>query len=234
MKALNRTIAKVLAGLFLSSFALSAAAQDAPEASTTKCEFSTGADLVSSYVWRGVQYAGASVQPSVSMSAGGFTLGAWGSADFDGTALEMDLYTSYEFGFGLSLGLTDYYYPGTQFFDYEVDLDKGDVSSHWIEGNLGYSIKNLSLSANYMLLTNSADPDMYFELGYDFGKVSAFVGGGNGWHTADGDTDLEIVNIGLSTSKEIKFTESFTLPLTGSVILNPNSEQFYIVVAASL
>ena len=189
-----------------------------------------GADVVSSYVWRGTQFSGLSVQPGVTFSSGGFSLGAWGSAGLDGF-MEMDLSTSYAFDFGLSIGLTDYYFPGTNYFD----LSKL-TGAHGFELNLGYGIKDLSLSANYMLNeaggAATAGGDMYFELGYAFKSFSIFAGAGNGWHTPDGSFSL--VNVGLSTSKDIKITDTFTLPLSGSVILNPKTQQFFIVAGITL
>jgi len=189
-----------------------------------------GADVVSSYVWRGTQFSGLSVQPGVTFSNGGFSLGAWGSAGLDGF-LEMDLFASYEFDFGLSIGVTDYYFPGTDYFD----LSKA-TGAHGFELNLGYGIKDFSLSANYMLNeaggAATAGGDMYFELGYAFKSFSIFAGAGNGWHTPDGGFSL--VNVGLSTSKDIKITDSFTLPLSGSVILNPKTQQFMIVAGITL
>lgn len=194
-------------------------------------EISPGVDLVSTYVWRGVSYAGPSVQPYVEFSNGGFALGAWGSQGIDGTFVdgssgfqEMDLYASYTFDFGLSLGVTDYYYPGGSFFE-----DTG----HAFELNVGLSAGDLSLSGNYIFAgEGSAGEDMYFELGYSAGPADLFIGGGDGWHTSDGDFDL--VNIGIGTSKEIKITDSFSLPVSGTVILNPHTEQFYIVAGISL
>ncbi len=64
-------------------------------------EFSVNTDIVSSYVWRGTQYSGVSIQPTLQFSTGGFSIGSWGSAGFDGF-LEMDLYAKYAFDFGLS------------------------------------------------------------------------------------------------------------------------------------
>ena len=189
-----------------------------------------GADVVSSYVWRGTQFSGLSVQPGITFSKGGFSLGAWGSAGLDGF-LEMDLFASYEFDFGLSVGITDYYFPGTDYFD----LSKA-TGAHGFELNLGYGIKDFSLSANYMLNeaggAATAGGDMYVELGYAFKSFSIFAGAGNGWHTPDGGFSL--VNVGLSTSKDIKITDSFTLPLSGSVILNPKTQQFFIVAGITL
>lgn len=193
-------------------------------------QWSTGADLYSSYVWRGVQYGGPSVQPYVDYTKGGFSIGAWGSAGFDGT-MEMDLYASYGFDFGLSIGATDYYYPGTEYFEFS-----DSIGAHGFELNLAYEVKGLSLSANYMLNeaggAGTAGGDMYFELGYSFKSLDLFVGAGDGWHTPDGE--FGVVNVGIGTSKEIPITEKFSLPVSGSVILNPTTEQFFIVVGISL
>lgn len=198
---------------------------------TTKAqEWSTGVDLYSSYVWRGVQFGGPSIQPTVEFSKGGFAVGAWGSADFAGY-MEMDLYMSYGFDFGLSVGLTDYYYPGLEYFDFSEE-----TGAHGLEVNLGYEVGGFSLAANYMLNkaggAATAGSDKYFELGYAFKSVNVFAGAGDGWHTPDGE--FGIVNLGIGTSKEIKLTDSFSLPLSGSVILNPTTEQFFIVVGISL
>jgi len=108
-------------------------------------EFSVNADIVSSYVWRGVQYSGASIQPTLQFSTGGFSIGSWGSAGFDGF-LEMDLYAKYAFDFGLTVGLTDYYYPGTDYFD-----NSTATGAHGYEVNLGYATGGLSIGANYIL-----------------------------------------------------------------------------------
>lgn len=193
-------------------------------------EFEVGADVVSSYVWRGTQFSGVSVQPGITFSAGNFSVGAWGSAGFDGF-MEADLFASYAFDFGLTLGVTDYYFPGTDYFDVSTA-----TGAHGFELNLGYGIKDFSISANYMLneagVALTAGGDMYFELGYAFKSFSIFAGAGDGWHTPDGSFGL--VNVGLSASKDIQITETFTLPLSGSVILNPTTKQFFVVASISL
>lgn len=196
-------------------------------------EISPGVDLVSTYVWRGVAYSGPSIQPYVEFSSGGFALGAWGSQGIDGIVSadeystgfqEMDLYASYAFDFGLSLGVTDYYYPGGSFFE---------ETGHAFEFNAGLSAGDLSLSGNYIFAgEGSVGDDIYFELGYSAGPADLFVGGGDGWHSTD--TEFAIVNIGIGTSKEIQITDSFSLPVSGAVILNPDTEQFYIVAGISL
>ena len=60
-----------------------------------------GADVVSSYVWRGTQFgSGAHIQPWVSLSTGDLEVGAWGSfpTTANGGGNELDLYASYSFG----------------------------------------------------------------------------------------------------------------------------------------
>lgn len=194
-------------------------------------EFDAGFDIYSTYIFRGVAFSGPSIQPYVEFSAGNFSIGAWGSQGIDGYAgelgfQEMDLYASYEFDFGLSVGFTDYYYPGTEYFD-------GD--SHAFELNLGLDLSNFSLAGNYIFNeaegAGSEGGDLYFEAGLSFGNANLFLGAGDGWHSTDGD--FKLVNIGLGVTKEIKITESFSLPLSGAFILNPDTEQFYIVAGVS-
>ncbi|TCO09274.1 TorF family putative porin [Natronoflexus pectinivorans] len=199
-------------------------------------EVNVGLDFYNRYVFRGVDFGdGPSLQPTIEFTSGGFTIGAWGAFGTGNGILtnfnEADLYASYDFDFGLSLGATSYYYPGSSWFE----LDKG-VSSHALELNLGYEVSGLSLSANY-IVNDSSDGagseggDMYFEIGYSGGIFDVFFGAGDGWHTTNGN--LQVVNVGIGTSKEIKITDTFSIPMSGSLILNPNTEQFYIVVGVS-
>ena len=222
--------------VFTTSFTVNAQEEE------KKSPFSIGADVVSSYVWRGSKIGtGPNIQPWMKFTTGGFTLGAWGSSSFhfDTDVAEMDLYTSYAFDFGLTIGLTDYYYQGTPYFQYQ-----GDTSNHAFEINAAYTIKNFSVSANYIINDASmggpankpGGGDMYFELGYAFENFDIFAGAGNGWHTTykdNGDDIFAICNLGLKTSKDLKITDKFSLPVTGMVCFNPNREEFNLVVGIS-
>lgn len=104
--------------------------------STVSLDF--GADLVSRYIWRGSDYGRApAVQPSISFSAYGLTVGAWGSYAFsrtsfqvndsisvDGYYTETDLFISYTYKY-FTLMLYDYYTP------YPVDSLKGNNYFNW-------------------------------------------------------------------------------------------------------
>ena len=199
-------------------------------ASVKAQEFKASADIVSSYVWRGSSFSGVSIQPTLDFTAGGFSIGAWGSAGFDGF-LEADLYAKYAFDFGLTVGLTDYYYPGTSYFD--VSKASG---GHGLELNLGYTTGGVSLSGNYIFNeaggAATAGGDKYFEVGYAFEKFSVFAGAGDGWHTPD--AEFALCNVGIRTTKEIKITDSFSIPVKASAILNPKTEQFFLVAGITL
>lgn len=204
--------------------------------------FSLGGDFVSSYVWRGSKIgSGPNIQPFIEFASGNFRLGTWGSFSLhqSGDFMEADLYASYAFDFGVSMGLTDYYYQGFPYFEF---TDK--VSSHAFEVNLGYEIAGLSIAGNYILndaslggpANKAGGGDMYFELGYGFENFDLFCGAGNGWHTntdSDGEDVFAICNIGIATSKEIEITENFRLPISGLLSLNPDKEEFNIVIGIS-
>jgi len=189
-------------------------------------KLTVGADLYTNYVWRGSKFGtGPSLQPSVKYTAGGLTIGVWGSFDAAGYT-EADPYISYSFPFGLSIGVTDYYYPGLEVFDFS-----SSTGSHALEINGGFSKGGFALSANYIINeaggAASAGGDTYIQMGYNFASAGLFVGAGNGWHTSDGD--FNVCNIGLTTTREIKITDNFSIPLTGQVILNPEKEQLLLV-----
>jgi len=209
MKTLKATILAVVAVLSLST----ATAQD-------ESSFSAGADLVSSYVWRGAQFgSGPAIQPYVSFATGGLEIGAWGSNAFSiDQGFEADLYAAYAFDFGLSIGVTDYYFGG----------DWTDGEMHFFEPSISYGAGDFSIMAAYMIGEDTED--MYIEAGYAFGDVSVFVGAGDGQYTDDGE--FMLANVGMSYSTALSLG-SFDLPLTGSVILNPSTGGFYTVVGVS-
>jgi hypothetical protein len=77
-----------------------------------------------------------------------------------------------------------------------------------------------------------SEGDMYFEAGYSLKSASLTLGAGDGQYTADGK--FNVCNIGIGTSKEVKLSESFSLPVSGAVILNPSTGGFFITVGISL
>ena len=197
--------------------------------------FNAGADIYSNYVWRGTKYGkGPAIQPKLEFKAGPFTAGAWGSFDFSDYQ-EADLYVSFALPAGFTLGMTDYYYPTLDYFDYS------DTSgSHAFEINLAFARGGLSMSASYILNeagnAGSEGGDKYLEIKYSFDSFNIFMGAGDGWHTvnfSDGSDRFAICNIGLGTSKSIRVTDTFSIPVTGQMVFNPDLKRMYIIAGFS-
>jgi len=189
---------------------------------SVRAQFSTGVDLYSSYVWRGAKFGnGPAVQPYVDYSVGGLSVGAWGSVSAsDDEGFEMDLYAGYSVG-PVSLTVTDYYFGGDW-------TDFGGM--HYFEPSLSFEAGSFSVTGAYMI--GDGVSDAYAELGYSLENVDLFLGAGNGQYTSDGG--FMVCNVGIGTSKEVKITDDFSLPVSGSVILNPSTGGFFIVVGVSL
>jgi hypothetical protein len=202
----------------------------------TLSKFSLNADFYSNYIWRGVRYGtGPAIQPAIKYNGKILSVGAWGSFDFNGYQ-ETDLYFSIALPAGFSVGVTDYYYPGLKYFDYT------DTSgSHAYDVNLGFTKGNFNLSANCILNeaggAASLGWDKYIQAGYSFKSFNVFLGAGDGWHTFDpatGKDKFAICNVGIGTSKVIKVTDSFSIPVAGQLIFNPDREQMFIVIGFTL
>lgn len=205
---------------FLATFALLLSAN----VSELKAQIGLGTDFVSSYIWRGTQLDASAIQPYIEYSSGDFTIGTWGSYGTVYGLQEVDFYASYSVG-DLSIGITDYYIPAVDIFDLDTD--------HVLEANLGYGIDAFSISANYNFAGASTE-DIYLELGYSFTDIEVFAGMGNNVYVTNANGDFGLVNLGFSTSKEIPITEEFSLPVFGSLIINPEANIGYLVFGVSL
>jgi uncharacterized protein (TIGR02001 family) len=226
MKATLKNARLLILALLVSSAGISTvSAQEESES-----PFSVGADFVSRYVWRGLDFGNApAIQPTIEFAAGNFAIGAWGSYTISASPyLEADLYAGYAFDFGLSVLVTDYYFPAAEFGGV-TDSSYFDIDSHVFEIGLSQEIGDFYISAFYFL---NLDSDFYVEAGYSFEHFSLFAGAGNQSYTSDGE--FMVTNIGISTSKEIRISDTFELPVTGAFIVNPELEQVNIVFGFSL
>ena len=218
-------------------------------------EISVGTDIVNRYIWRGTDFGHSpSIQPTVELGAGGLALGFWGAYATNDPYQEIDFYGGYSFDLNSSgsiyLGFTDYMFPDqyfeiTNFNNYD---DPEGPGSHYIEINASYSGPEsvpISIAVN-VFVYNLIDNPIYFELGYSVPVGDAgldfFLGGAVGDGAAyygavkdDGTPKtFDFVNVGVKASKEIKITDSFSLPIFGSIIVNPATEDLFYVVGFSL
>lgn len=207
-----------------------------------KVEASVGADLVSGYIWRGQDLGNASIQPSASVSYKGFSLSGWGSVGIDkDDTKEFDLTLGYSTG-GFSVSVTDYWFNnGPQYFHYgahntahvfeaQVGYDFGVVAVNWYTNFAGADGVKANGDRAYSSYFSVAAP---FRLG---GLDWSAEIGAIPWETSfynNGATGFEVSHISLKATKEIKFTDSFSLPVFAQAIWNPATEGAYFVFGLS-
>lgn len=205
-------------------------------------ELSLGADLVSRYVWRGTDFgSSASVQPGLSVAFGSLEIGTWASYSLvNSMSEEHDFYISYGIS-DITLAVTDYYYPSVFFAADQnygfFNFDDDGNGAHVVEVSAAYSSEGfpLSLLVAYNVY-NDVDDSFYAEASYAAGIFDIFLGlttGSSAWYGVAGD-GIAVINAGITASKDIPITESFTLPLFGQVILNAETERSFFVIGVSL
>ena len=201
---------------------------------------SIGADVVSRYVWRGVDFGESmAVQPALTFAAGGLEFGAWGSYSISASgasANENDLWATYTVtassGLSVAVGITDYYFPSP-----DADAGFGDGEAHTVEMSLGFTgPETFPISLFGGLLTESSV--LYAEVGVPFevsgvgvGLHMGFVGGESDFY---GTEEAALVNLGITASKDLAITESFAVPVSVAYILNPDQERAHLVFGFSL
>lgn len=216
---------------FFATFSATAIAQDS-------LAVSISADLVSRYIWRGMdQGSGVSVQPSLGFSYKGLSLSAWGNcsvADVD--VDEFDITLSYEAG-PVTIGLTDYFWMGT-------NASYGQYANdHFFELGIGYTVSDnvpLSLSWNTMLFGGKSGElddkgnrmfSSYFNVAYAFDVHGISVTpamGFNMWESQYYDK-FSVLDITLTASKDIEFTDKFSLPVFAQVVVSPALDKAHLV-----
>ena len=215
---------------------MSATAQD-------EVETTVSADVVSTYVWRGMECGSAAIQPTLGIGYKGLSLSAWGSYGLVDTndAKEFDLTLAYSTG-GFNIGITDYWFntPEERYFLYDANK-----TSHIFEANIGYDFGPAAIQ----WFTNFAGNDgynkdgkraysSYVELSAPFKLASvdwsATVGAvpyATDFYGVDG---FAVTNVSLKATKDIKVTDSFSIPVFAQVAANPSTEKAYLVFGVTL
>lgn len=207
-----------------------------------------GADFVSSYIWRGSFNANASVQPTLGMSVGGFSLTAWGSADLTGYDYkEVDLTAAYSVK-GFTVSLVDYYWtPSSDRYSRKY-FHFGADSPHMVEVGAAYTFGEafpLTIAWNTMLFGADKKTDgkqeysTYAEVSYPFSVKSVDMTAAVGftpWASGSiyGTEGFAVCNVMLGGQKAIKFSDKFSLPVFARIIWNPAKEDVNFVGGFSI
>ena len=158
-------------------------------------EASLSADLVSRYMWRGLDMAGISLQPNVSIAWQGLSLAANASTGFEKDDLQdLDVTLGYS-RWGFNIGVTDYWTkdvdPRNRYFYY----GEGMECPHQLEANLGYTCNYGSIQAYTMVYGNDYKINgdraysTYIELSVPFRA------GGIDWDIRAGVTPMESAGV---------------------------------------
>jgi hypothetical protein len=218
-----------------------------------------GADIVSRYVWRGLNLGGSSphVQPFIEYAFGqsGLAIGAWGSYSlgFGMAGTEADLYLSYTPADWLNITVSDYFFPSDVSFERNDYFNyKKDETGHTFEAmvTLG-GTDNFPLYATFAMNFYGADGindqgenynAKYIELGYNTSIGDMDAGFFIGLAPDDPKTDqggegwygdsAGIINLGLSLAKTYTVAD-ISLPVFSSLIFNPEAGNIFIVFGLS-
>ena len=122
--------------------------------------------------------------------------------------------------------VTNYSFPESDGTYLDGGVFDGDME---IAGST--SIGSFDLSVGYFTGLEA----LYIEAGFPIGPIGFAVGYGSGGDNfyATSDSDAGLVNISLSGEKEIKMSDSYSLPVFGSFIFNPDAEAAFLVFGVS-
>jgi hypothetical protein len=211
-----------------------------------KVETTIAADFVNQYIWRGLDCGNVSIQPTLGIGYKGLSLSAWGNVGVSKDDVkEFDLTLGYTTG-GFNIGITDYWFsvggddPDNRYFKYNAHS-----TNHVFEANIGYDFGVLNLQ----WYTNFAGNDgynkndkraysSYAQVDVPFKLVTvdwtATAGVVPYYSTYYGTTGFAVTNLSLRADKDIKITDSFSIPVFGQIVANPCTEKAYLVFGFTL
>ncbi|MFH2049500.1 MAG: hypothetical protein ABIJ12_08640 [bacterium] len=222
-----------------------------------KVTINSGVDFYNRYVWRGLDIANTpSLQPALSVAFSGLEIGTWGAYTMSNEASEsdeIDFWLGYtigmENGVSLSFLATDYYFPnaGIDFFNFNnhdavIDDTIPDQGAHTIEIGASFTGPEsfpITISG-YLNVYNDAGSNTYFQVDYpvkvgetELGLFIGATGGSKDNPGYYGSDEFDFINLGVTASREIKVSETFSIPFNVSFIVNPNDEISHLVVGLS-
>ena len=213
-------------------------------------ETTISGDIVSQYVWRGQDLGSASIQPTLGVAYKGLSLTAWGSVGITNPDdnKELDLTLAYTIG-GLNIGITDYWTndatgndPTARFFKYDahgtnpvfeanIGYDFGLASIQWYTNFAGNDGTNKDGKRAYSSYAEVAVP---FKLAsVDWTATAGVIPFATSFYN-DWTSGFAVTNLSLKATKDIKVTDSFSIPVFGQIAANPCSQKAYLVLGFTL
>ncbi len=211
-----------------------------------KLKAEVSADFVSSYIWRGLELSKAAVQPALTLSYGGLALELWGDYELvsPGKYKEFDVTLSYTIG-KLNLKLADLWSQGQYSTEKRYFYYNAHGSQHQFEAGVGYDFGILSVEWNTLFAgsdgLNKSDKRAYTSY---FETVVPFRLAGLDWTgtlgivpyatTIYGTNGFAVTNVSVRASKDIKVTDTFSIPVFIDVNTNPCLQKAHLVFGFTL
>lgn len=227
-------------------FAMGLVASATALAQETEIETTVSADFVNQYIWRGQNLGSTAVQPTLGIGYKGLSLTAWGSYGLTNPAdtKEFDLTLGYSIG-GFNIGITDYWFdsgldPQGRYFKYDAH-----GTNHIFEANVGYDFGMVSLQWYTNFTGNDGTNkdgkraySSYVEANIPFRLVGvdwiATAGTVPYATTSYGTSGFAVTNVSLKATKDIKVTDTFSIPIFGQIVANPCAQKAYLVLGFTL
>ena len=200
-----------------------------------KSEFETTikGDFVNEYIWRGLKLADVAVQPTFGVEYKGLSLTAWGSYGLSNKddVKEFDLTLAYAIS-GLNFGVTDYWFsvgqdPEGRYFKYDAH-----GTNHIFEAFAGYDFGFASVKWYTNFTGNDYKENVPFRLAtVDWTATAGAVPFESVQYGTNG---FAVTNLSLRATKDIRITDTFSVPIFGQVIANPCSQKAYLVLGFTL
>ena len=225
----------IACALLLGSVSTPLRAQESGEWSMT-----VGADAVSSYLWRGMNLAGPSIQPSAyfdyEKGDWAVSLGAWATKSFlkdDYDEWDLSVEATWR---NITLSLANY-------SEYYGEGDKGNYLDFGVSLTLS---ENIPVTFSWYSIINQFDEGFmdggsgfdwqaafpgYFEVAYDFSvSVVDFTVAAGLWPYESEyyeNEDFGICNLNLSAGHEFELKHGATLPVSAQFMYNPAWDGFF-------
>jgi hypothetical protein len=242
-KVFTRTTATLMLSLSLTTVLGQDSAK--PQTENPGLSLDLNFDLVSRYLWRGLLYsANSNVQPMITAKCSKLSFGTWGSFGISEQYAEFDLFIFYASG-PITLMVYDYYAEDENNLSSRDYFNlTNDSTAHQLEGIIIFTgTESFPLHVTAATFFYGADKNnngsqaysSYVELSYPFrlkrNIINAFIGGtlNEGLYY----DHANIVNMGLTLSRDIKISNNFSIPIKETLAINPANEDIFLVLSLS-
>ncbi len=203
-------------------------------------------DFMSMHTWRGYATSySPTVEPTFELSTPNSTFGIWAAHSIDNNYSELDLYFTQTYK-NISFTIFDYYCPPSYKNSNEITDYTQNTTKHTIELALEYS-NMFNTPFNFMVAsmiygddTNSEGKNRYstyFQLSYSTAidkNTLDLVLGFNVFDNSYYADSFNVVNAGITTTRNLKVFKKKDISMQASLITNPVNDSLFLKFGFSL